>query len=72
MGTWLLLISVVFYGSSGKYAPPWEKHPNEVYDDASNLFDSAMEICKAKREGKDTSKQQAEYKRQLSDFEENG
>ena len=72
LGTWLLLISVVFFGSSGRYAPRWEKHPREVDDDLSNLFDSAMAISKEKREGKNTSKKEAEYKRQLNDFEENG
>jgi hypothetical protein len=72
LGTWLLLILVVFFGSAGKYAPPWEKHPSEVDDDLNNLFDSAMAICKEKREGKNTSKKEAEYKRQLNDFEENG
>lgn len=72
LSVWLTLIAVVFWGSSGKYAPLWEKHPDEVEDDLSNLFDSAMGICKAKREGKNTSKQEAEYKRQLNDFEENG
>ena len=71
LGTWLVLIAVVFFGSSG-LSQRWEKHPDEVDDDVSNLFDSAMNICKEKREGKNTSTKEAEYKRQMKDFEDNG
>ena len=71
LGTWLVLIAVVFFGSSG-LSQRWEKHPDEVDDDVSNLFDSAMNICKEKRERKNTSTKEAEYKRQMKDFEENG
>ena len=73
LGVWLLMLPIVFLGRSfGKHALPWEKSPDEVEDDLSNLFDSAMNICKEKREGKNTSIKEAEYKRQLKDFKENG
>ena len=73
LGVWLLMLPIVFLGRSfGKHVPPWEKSPDEVEDDLSNLFDSAMNICKEKREGKNTSTKEAEYKRQMKDFEENG
>ena len=73
LGVWLLMLPIVFLGRSfGKHVLPWEKSPDEVEDDLSNLFDSAMNICKEKREGKNTSIKEAEYKRQLKDFKENG
>lgn len=50
----------------------WEKPRGEIEDDVDDLFDSAMNICKEKREGKNTSTKEAEYKRQMKDFEENG
>lgn len=70
-GNLACLDSSFFFGSSG-LSQRWEKHPDEVDDDVSNLFDSAMNICKEKREGKNTSTKEAEYKRQMKDFEENG
>ena len=68
---WLVTVPVIFLGVIRRHQR-WEKHLSEIQDDVDNLFDSAMNICKEKREGKNTSTKEAEYKRQMKDFEENG
>ena len=70
LGTWLALISVVFLGRS--FRSKWEISPGEADDNAGDLFDMAMKIGKEKREGKDTTKSQAEYEQKVKNFEENG
>ena len=70
---WLPMAAIVFWGRSfGRCTPPWEVSPGESDDNASELFDIALKIAKNKREGKDTSKQEKEYKAQLKNFEETG
>jgi len=68
---WLMMLPIVFLGRSfGKHAPPWEVSPGEASDNAGELFDMAMKVGREKREGKDTSKQEAEYEQKLKNLEE--
>ena len=48
------------------------KNPDPAKQDriADELFDMALKVSKEKREGKDTSKQEAEYEQKLKDLEE--
>ena len=68
---WLATVPVIFLGVKWRHQR-WEKHLGEIQDDVDNLFDSAIKIAKDKREGKNTSKQEKEYKAQLKNFEETG
>jgi hypothetical protein len=68
---WLATVPVIFWGAAWR-SPRWEKHIGEIEDDVDNLFDSAIKIAQNKRNGKDTSRQEAEYRDKLRDFENNG
>ena len=43
---------------------------SEIEENIDDLFDMAMKVGREKREGKDTSKQEAEYEQKLKDLEE--
>lgn len=47
-------------------------YSNEIENNIDDLFDMAMKIGKEKREGKNTSKQEAEYNRKVESLEKNG
>ncbi|MBO7059721.1 MAG: hypothetical protein J6W54_01300 [Fibrobacter sp.] len=68
---WLVTVPVIFLGVKWRHQR-WEKHLGEIQDDVDNLFDSAIKIAKDKRNGMDTSRQDAEYRDKFKDFEDNG
>jgi hypothetical protein len=45
---------------------------SEVEENIDDLFDMAMKVGREKREGKDTSKQEAEYNRKVESLDKNG
>ena len=68
---WLITVPVIFCGVAWR-SSRWEKTFGEVEDDMDNLFDSALKIAQDKRNGVDTSRQEAEYRDKFKDFEDNG
>lgn len=69
---WLIAIPVVFLGRCAGRRENWENSPYSVEDNADALFDSALQIAKDKRLGRNTSEREAEYERQLKNFKETG